>query len=453
MVVFISGATGKRRARRRTPVQHHAKPAADAIAGPFETGRDRHAALPDRHPRAFYRNASPASFHRNEPSGDRSEGEMRAGQNPIPHPIPPAPVAPSPVIPMTDRVDAPDRLSETDRHQAAVDFIIDAIGQIRQSEFTPPSSLRLTPPPQTANQFCLFLKPWTTNPGVRLRALLDFVFASAASHGLAVEELAVLPGAYLRRRQTMQEHYWRMNLFARTGARSFPDSARAAFREAFGTEAKDEIVLGGFEFLERFKTVSPLALELIWENVQQHRLGNSISCARITVGNESLFLVNGFVPNLMETYGLPHSVVVVLSLHGPLAWRDARKLFVGQTDPAKAIEGSLRNHLYVNRNALGITDLRLGANGVHLSSGPIEALVELHRLMSLGSPDAQRSHADLQFGRKLLSIFSPQEVKAIVANPTVRFEGRSEPLFDLTEELDEDAAQTLLLGIRDQFAR
>jgi hypothetical protein len=331
-----------------------------------------------------------------------------------------------------------------------IEFLVGAITRTREPKGVP-ESLLVGPARNTANQFCLFFKPWCTERGVNVFALLELFLRAIEVHELTIDEVAVLPGLCLHQHRTMHAHYWRMTQLAEAAVQYLPLPAYEVFHATFNARIEEQVVLGGFEFLEHFKAFTPHTLEILWENVEQFRLGNSISCARIVVGNKSVFLVNGFVPNLLETYYSSDSVVVAFSLRGELSWSDARKRFVGQTDPAKAAFGSLRNTLYVHREKLGIVNLRLGANGVHLSSGPIEALLELQRLMSLTYPHRTRAYTGFQFGRRLHAVFSPDEVSAIAANPMVIIDGRNQTVFDLTEECDEESAVALLLRIRDQL--
>lgn len=294
-----------------------------------------------------------------------------------------------------------------------------------------------------ANQFCFFLKPWATHPGADLDQVLRIVLDRVRAHGLVIEQAAVLPGRYLARRGLMARHYWRMAAFARAGAAGFTPAIRASFEKAFTCSPDEARILGGWEALDHFPGLSPFGLEVLWENVSQSRIGNGATCARVTLGGSDVFLVNGFVPNLLATYEAPESVVTLLSLTGPLAWRDARHAFVGATDPRRAAPGSLRRLLFEQREALGI-DVRLGANGVHLSSGPVEALAELRRLLPSDGASDCRAIAEFRLGRKLVATFGERMAATLLDNPGIVTNEGERELFDFTEGMDEDPAVALL---------
>ena len=229
----------------------------------------------------------------------------------------------------------------------------------------------------------MFLKPWIVDPGVNVHGVMSLVMKKIGQHGLFVEEVVILSGPFLKKYDLMPQHYRALNLFARAPRLHMTAPMRAKFRMFFSADAEKDLVLGGYEFLAQFGEISPLALQLLWENVEQRRLGDGVYCAKILVGNKQLFLVNGFVPNLMNAYVRSESVIVVFSIKGDLSWGSARKFFVGGSGPATAAAGSLRNELFLRQGVLGIDDLRLGANGIHFSAGPVEALIELCRFTSL----------------------------------------------------------------------
>lgn len=354
------------------------------------------------------------------------------------------------------RMDSRDRPDDLPDYAAAVErppdyqtvkiatsTLLAAIREARGTERAIAMNLAHDARPGPANQFCLFLKPWTTHSGADLEDILHLVLERAAAHDLVVEQAAVLPGRYVARQALMARHYWRMVGFARTGAAGFTSAIRASFEEMFTCRAEEAVILGGFEMLDRFPAMSPFALEVLWENVPQQRLGNSVTCARVTIDGGDLFLINGFVPNLLATYEIPDNVVTVLSLTGPLPWRDARQSFVGATDPMRAVPGSLRRLLFERRRELGI-DIRLGANGVHLSSGPLESLIELRRLLPATGSEECRAITEFRLGRKLIETLGAQATMALLDDPGVVANGRRQELFDLTEEMDEDAVVALL---------
>lgn len=303
---------------------------------------------------------------------------------------------------------------------------------------------------ESANQWCCFLKPGVmeTHPGEHFRRVVELVLDQVERFGLELNEVHVLPAAYLKRYRIMHQHYGVLASLACNALACMSDSMRCAFRQAYGVDAADVDVLGGFEFLERYGDVSPSALDLIWSNVEHCRLASGCFSGRIKVGNDTVFVINGFTPRQLATYTEPNIAIVVFMLSGDPTWAGMREDFIGRSDPALACPGSLRNALFVGRTALGIRDVSLATNGAHLSAGPVEALVELRRFTSDLTTGKRRPVTDLQFGRRLAQAFSPEGIESMLANPLVGMDGHKRSLFDLTEEMDEVTAIAFLKSVR-----
>ena len=88
-------------------------------------------------------------------------------------------------------------------------------------------------------------------------------------------------------------------------------------------------------------------------------------------------------------------------------------------------------------------------NGVHLSAGPVEGLVELIRFTDDRSGDPP-SYREFSYGKQLDREFSSKEIRAILSNPDVSVESRRTSIFDLTEESDADEAISKLREVMSQ---
>jgi len=77
-------------------------------------------------------------------------------------------------------------------------------------------------------------------------------------------------------------------------------------------------------------------------------------------------------------------------------------------------------------------DVNMSSNGVHMSAGPLEGLVELQRFLSEGT---KIDFKTLSFGAHLSTIgFSDERIKELAQNPNVTVDGKTESVFDMTEE-------------------
>jgi len=88
-----------------------------------------------------------------------------------------------------------------------------------------------------------------------------------------------------------------------------------------------------------------------------------------------------------------------------------------------------------------------GANGVHMSAGPLEGMVELQRFFS--SADSRLSFSNLSFGAALAAQgLSEEQIANLATNPDVSHEGKNISVFDLTEEKDAAESAALLKSVQ-----
>ncbi|MGL4370132.1 MAG: hypothetical protein ACRCUT_10755, partial [Spirochaetota bacterium] len=119
--------------------------------------------------------------------------------------------------------------------------------------------------------------------------------------------------------------------------------------------------------------------------------------------------------------------------------------FLGATDPAKALTGSIRRALLDRCSELGLTAVVPSLNGAHLSAGPVEGLVELVRYNSdFSDPAKVQALSDYSFGRVLEKEFPSDIIKKILSNSDCMYGGKRISVFDLTEEKNADEALALL---------
>ena len=302
---------------------------------------------------------------------------------------------------------------------------------------------------EATNQFCFFLKPGVTetHPGANFQDILELIINKINYFNLRIDEVHVLPSQYLQQNRIMNQHYGILDSLARNAVVCMSDQMRRQFREAYGVEASDVDLLGGFEFIKRFKDVSPVALDIIWSNIEHQRLSSGCFCGKVKIGNEVVFVINGFTPRQLSTYTDTHIAIAVFMFTGKVSWFNIRKYFVGKSDPKEAVSGSIRNELLVNQAPFGIRNVSIATNGAHLSAGPVEALGELRRFTSDLTSGKTRALADLQFGRKLARRFTLEEIDTILLNPMIEIDGQQRSIFDLTEEMDESMAIELLTSV------
>ena len=303
--------------------------------------------------------------------------------------------------------------------------------------------------PVGKNEFLFFIKPEITLPSdtINFEAILELVQEKIESFGLTIHNVKVLSAKYLEQFNIIAQHYGVINKIATNAAQSLSDSAKEKFKEIYGKSINDVKLLGGVEFLEQYPAFNAFSLDYLWQNKDNKKLAGGTYAEDIKIDNEVLYVINGFHPRQLKHFTEKGRSIVVMTLSGDLNWSEARNNFIGATNPQNANKGSLRREFLERITDLGLAEVSQGVNGVHLSAGPVEALVELRRYNSNFADASQtKAFADYSFGKKLEAAFTKEQIEKIVNNANVTVNGKSVSIFDLTEEKDSDEAIALLKG-------
>jgi len=185
-------------------------------------------------------------------------------------------------------------------------------------------------------------------------------------------------------------------------------------------------------------------LDCLWQNSENLKLASGTYVEKLRIDQEVVYVLNAFHPKQLRHFTEPGRSIVLFNISGDRPWKEARESFAGATDPRKAVEGSLRRLLMERKVELGIPDVSQSFNGIHLSAGPVEALIELHRFdTDHSSPEGEADFKDFSFGKELIRTFG-EIPEALLNNETLEVDGKSITVFDLTENLDSDEALLLL---------
>ncbi|MFW5699306.1 MAG: hypothetical protein ACOCXS_00210 [Bacteroidota bacterium] len=297
-----------------------------------------------------------------------------------------------------------------------------------------------------ANEFLFFVKPELTleDESIKLDEILQLVFDKIEAFGLSIKNIQVLPANYLEEHGLIAKHYGVINRLSSNAKKALSDQAKDIFKDTFGKPTDEANVLGSLEFLKAYPAFSAEALDYLWQNSDFKKMAGGTYVARFSFDSEEVFIVNGFHPRQLEHFTRPGRSIVTFTLVGDTDWRAARHDFIGATNPASAIEGSLRRTFLDKMDYYGIPAVNGSWNGVHLSAGPVEGLVELIRYNSDFSGENEMTPSDYKFGKALIDAFGANITAKILENMDVDFNGNTISVFDLTEEKNSDEALDLL---------
>ena len=301
--------------------------------------------------------------------------------------------------------------------------------------------------PVGKNEFLFFIKPeiTLTQDTLQLDHILDVILGKLDAFGLRIHNIITLSAAYLHQYNIIAQHYGVINHLATDARKYMSEAARNTFRDVYHVDVDDVKVYGGMEFLDAYPDFNPHTLGFLWQNTHFTKLAGGTYAIKADIWDEEVYIINGFHPVQLEHFTESGRCIVAMTLSGDLPWHVARHDFIGATDPSHAEKGSLRRFFYDDQTVLGLPKISASANGVHLSAGPVEALVELRRYNSdFSRRDGIKTFTEFSFGKRLADTFDLDTIRQITDNVNLHVGEKTISVFDLTEEMDSDEALTLL---------
>jgi hypothetical protein len=290
------------------------------------------------------------------------------------------------------------------------------------------------------HQFVLFLKPEVTavHLGVDTPAITKMVLERLTAFEVTVHAMRALPASYLAAHDIMDQHYGVINAISKQGESALTEAARENLHREFATElAEGATVLGGHQFLDVHPEFSPLALSVFNDNVGTTKLGGGSYCMKLDVLGKVFLLLNPFHAYQLVPYTTGDTAILVFECRSSRDWADLRGKLTGTTNPATAEPGSIRAELLARQEEFNLQAVNQGTNGVHLSAGPLEGMVELQRFFTDHESGEGLSWSDTHFGESLIRQGKTEaEVCELAQNPPVTWNGTTESAFDLTEEVN-----------------
>ena len=295
------------------------------------------------------------------------------------------------------------------------------------------------------NEFLFFIKPeiLVKSDKIRLDKILELIELKIKEFNFKIHNIKILSANYLNNYNIIAQHYGIINKISSKAVDNMSERAKDRFKKIYGKSVNEVNVLGGGEFIDRFPNFNAHSLSCLWQNLDNKKLASGTYCVPIKVDGEIIYVINGFHPKQLNHFTEMGRSIVVMTLSSDISWEEARHNFIGVTDPVNANIGSLRREILDNKDIFGLLDISQGQNGIHLSAGPVEALIELKRYNSNFTNNDLKEFSDFSFGKILIEKFEKQ-FDDIVNNNDFIVKGKSISIFDLTEEKNSDEAIDLL---------
>jgi len=297
--------------------------------------------------------------------------------------------------------------------------------------------------------FFFFLKPEATSisSGVQVKEILTLVKKVFEEHSIQIGAVRILGGGYLDAHNLMVEHYGVISKISKEGVSAISEQAK----EKLDSEFKDVLaggakVLGGNQFLEEQPQFNAFSLLTLNDNLGTKRLAGGTYAMNLRVLGKPYILLNPFHAYQLVPFTTVGNALIAFEGISTLPWETLRSKICGVTDPKAAEVGSLRNLFLLNKESLGLAEVDRGNNGVHMSAGPLEGMVELARFFSDHDTHNKITYDQTAFGSFLGNKgASVERVQELAQNPILNLEGKAVSAFDATEEKDVGESATILL--------
>lgn len=300
-----------------------------------------------------------------------------------------------------------------------------------------------------AHQFLLFIKPEATaaHAGVNVKGIIQLVMERLTAFETSVHAVRIIPSAYLAKHSIMDQHYGVISAISRQGESALTDAAREKLYQTFSEDLDNGAkILGGHQFLEEQTEFTALTLCTLSDNLGTTKLGGGSYCMRLDMEGQVYLVLNPFHAYQLVPYTTPGRAIIAMECRSNQDWDTLRSELTGSTNPEKAAKGSIRAELLARKDEFQLSAVHQGLNGVHLSAGPLEGMVELKRFFSDNDSDHFLEYTDTLFGLQLKQAgLDTIRIEKLSANPTLEKDGQPVSAFDLTEEVNASEALKRLL--------
>lgn len=321
--------------------------------------------------------------------------------------------------------------------------------EIKLNTKTPLSKLLFTQQTDGKNEFLVILKPelFAYTSQKQQADILKYIFKVFAEYHFEVENIRLLNAAFLKQNQIIDQHYGLINAAARDIHSHINIEAISNFEKIYKTSFETASVFGAIELLKH-QLISEEELAELWRNCEIKRLASGIFCGKVNHQKSDLYIINGFHPPQIKHFITDNRITITMQASSNTNWEMARQQMIGNTYPEKANGNSIRGSLYKQYDNFGFNNVSYVLNGIHLSAGPLEGLLELIRF-NTPHTDIMSAIGQFKFGQQLKENFSASQIELILSNPCVIFNNKATSLFDLTEEVNaDDAIQRIALALK-----
>ena len=293
------------------------------------------------------------------------------------------------------------------------------------------------------NELLFFIKPelLQIQEDKYINETLKLIFNRFLEYGIHIKGLMIVGGNTLREKEIMNNHYGFIDRLSRFGSKNITNSDIFIIREKLNIDReKDLIILGGHEFLDRFKDETENSLANLWFSKKSIKIRSGFYFQNFSYKNQNLIILNGFHPQKLLHYTDKNSRLILFLIESNSDWKCLRNEMVGDTFPEKADHNSIRGALFSNPKSFGLDKVDISNNGIHLSAGPYEGMFEISNFYGKILDIDITKYKPLLLKKMVEKGIKLEEALTTLTNPTIYFGGKNINLFSITEDVNSPEA-------------
>lgn len=299
------------------------------------------------------------------------------------------------------------------------------------------------------NEFLFFVKPEITlaDDRIQLSKILNLIFDKLGEYQLNIKEINILSAKYLDQNNIVAQHYGIINQLSQNPKKYLSETAVSEFKKLYGISINEVNLKGSLELMKENPTLTVEKLEQLVAGIDIQKLAGGTYVQKIRVNatdKDFTYVINSFHPKQLMHFIQEKRSIITFTVAGNTDWKQARTELIGSTNPPAAKDGSIRKELLNQIKTFGLEDVCYSLNGVHLSAGAIEGLLELIRFNTDFENNRKPEMDEFRIGKLLKQNFNKSQIDRILANENFDYNGKTQSVFDITEEKNADEAIEIL---------
>ncbi len=301
------------------------------------------------------------------------------------------------------------------------------------------------------NELLFFLKPECFFYGTdTFEKIINIISDKCAKFDIEISGVILLDGKYINKIRVMDKHYGFINTLSKNASKIVTDAEKKNIRNALNIKdnINEYLFLGGHEFLNTFGKYDNKSLDLLWASEKSEKIRSGYYVRKIEIEDKKIVLINGFHPLQLHHFIAPDHKIILFLLHSDTDWKILKEDFAGDTFPEKANGFSIRGVLFEEKDNLGIKDVSIANNFVHLSAGPFEAFFEIDNFSGkIESVNYTPSMTNM-YKKMAEAGIKNTEIVEVIKNFVVKKDDSETDLFTLTENKNALDALSIYLQLK-----